>query len=173
MFVHGSSFAESADRTFGGRINRGAAARARSSKLHDNLKRLLILLAPDLFPFVRGFRDLEHAWERFTEWAADDNAVAGNMRASLSLAATLVQVARLSGCREFSPLLASLVADRSDLSARVERLLEARLPQKKRTQGGTVVAATAALAFTSIIAVLVTQPAPLYSVHRMLENLIH
>ncbi len=63
---------------------------------HDNLKRLLLLLAPDPLPCVRLLAPLDRSWARFTEWAADDQAVAGNPRRSLALASALMQAARLT-----------------------------------------------------------------------------
>src|SRR5262249_15113073 len=52
----------------------------------DNLKRLLLLLIPDTFPFAPGFSLLEQAWAKLSEWAADDEAVRGDLQRALSLA---------------------------------------------------------------------------------------
>jgi Zn-dependent protease with chaperone function len=137
---------------------------------HDNLKRLLILLSPGLFPFLRGFDPLERAWARFTEWAADDCAVEGDGRRSLSLATALVRVARLGAAAPAPPLATSLLADSQDLSARVDRLLNPRAqarPQNPR------LAAAALLVSAALLAGVVLNPATLRVVHELLERLIH
>jgi hypothetical protein len=137
---------------------------------HDNLKRLLIFLAPGLFPFFRGFDNLERAWARFTEWAADDRAVDGNGSRSLSLAAALIRVARLGVTAQAPPLATSLLAESQDLSARVDRLLHPRAKARPRNPH---LATAAVLAFAALFAAVVLNPATLQGVHRLLEHLIH
>jgi hypothetical protein len=137
---------------------------------HDNLKRLLLLLSPGLLPGCHGFHTLERGWFRLTEWAADDDAVAGNPRLSLSLASALVRMARMGGTPAPQPLSFAFLADGRDLSARVDRLLRpamaAPAPWRK-----PVVAATVLLGATLVVATL--RPATLESVHGILEHLIH
>lgn len=133
----------------------------------DNLKRLLLLLAPNVFPFFRkNFSQAERAWSKFTEWSADDRAVAGDPSRSLSLAAALVRVARMGDAPQPSPLMTSLVAE--DLSARVDRLLNTT-PQIENPDRWT----PAFLALTAVaLATVIFQPAVLSSVHRLLERLL-
>jgi Zn-dependent protease with chaperone function len=88
----------------------------------DNLKRLLIQLAPPVFP---GLRRLEREWVKRAEWAADDEATGGNPQRSAALAAALVRVARLQTSAAIPELVTSLVAADEDLAQRVDRLLEA------------------------------------------------
>lgn len=136
----------------------------------DNLKRFLIQLAPGIFPGLGGFAPLERAWLRFTEWAADDFAVAGDSRRSLSLASALVRVARL-GDRRPVPCTASLLGDPSDLSARVDRLLHPAPAIPKNTpRRSRLIAAT--IATSLVVAAIAALPATLPVVHRLLETLV-
>ena len=138
----------------------------------DNFKRLLLLLAPDAFPFVRGFASLDRAWSRFTEWAADDRAVEGDAGRSLSLAEALVRVSRMGASPRLSPFLSTLVPDDGDLSVRVNRLLQpARSPENSRPPM-KFVAAGATLAAAGLLTFVLLQPATLYVVHRLLEHLV-
>lgn len=91
----------------------------------DNLKRLLLILSPSLAPFSRnaGFCELEEAWARFAERAADDRAVGGNPERAAMLAEVLVMVAR-SECASAQLLASSLVGSAGEIHRRVERLLE-------------------------------------------------
>ena len=90
----------------------------------DNLKRLVLLLAPAPIPFFRVFSSLEQSWAKLSEWAADDEAVRGDSQRALSLATALLLVARMMGTApRLSFLHTSLCAGDHDLSARVDRLL--------------------------------------------------
>ncbi len=137
----------------------------------DNLKRLLVLLAPDVIPFWRSFDSLERGWSRFAEWAADDRAVAGDSRRSLSLAAALVRVARMGACPQTPPLVTSLLADNEDLAQRVDRLLR-DAPDEANARSTPVPAICAGIAFCASVAVL-AQPATFFAVHRLMEHLTH
>jgi hypothetical protein len=137
----------------------------------DNLKRLFLLLAPDILPFWRAFAVLDRAWARFTEWAADDFAVAGDSARSLSLAAALVRVARMGACPQTPPLVTSLLADNHDLAQRVDRLL-AQVPSAAETHPRPWLALAGTLAAASLVAAML-QPATLSSVHTLLEHLTH
>jgi len=136
---------------------------------NDNLKRLMLLLAPGLLPGWHGFQALERGWFRLTEWAADDDAVAGNPRVSLSLASALVRMARIGGTPEPEPLTVAFLADRDDLSARVDRLLRpaTTIPAVRRR---STLVMTAMLAALFVAASL--QPETLESAHRLMEHLL-
>ena len=152
------------------------AAAIRHERAHqnsvDNLKRLLILLAPDALPFLRGFATMERAWLRFTEWAADDSAAGQDASRSLSLAEALVRVARLGAAAQASPLMSHFVAASVDISVRVERLLRPAAASATRKPGWTIAWSGALIALPAVILTM-TQPATLRSIHGLLERLMH
>jgi hypothetical protein len=160
------------------------AAALRHEEAHrasrDNLKRLVLLVAPDILPFARvPLRGIERGWARFAEWAADDWAIEGDARRSLSLASALVCVARMGAAARTSPLVASLLPDRGDLSARVDRLLrtpEAVSPPFTNQGAGhpamRAVAWSAAVVLGGFLVAAMMRPGTFYSVHWLLERLV-
>ncbi len=142
----------------------------------DNLKRFLYLLAPDAFPFISGFRKIERQWARYTEWAADDHAVAGDSQRALSLAAALVSVAKMGVHHQPGYLLSSLysplVADDEDLAVRVDRLLREQQYADKPLAPLVQVARNVALVAGSLVVAALVWPGSLGSVHQILEKLI-
>ena len=153
------------------------AAALRHERAHwtsrDNRKRLILALAPDILPFLGGFATLERGWARYTERAADDRAVGGDIGRSLSLATALVSVSRLGITPRASALVAPLLADDDDLPARVQRLLSAApsaYTASERWMGCLIAGAGVMLSGTVIGIGL--QPAVLFQVHRVLEHLI-
>ena len=142
----------------------------------DNLKRFLCLLAPDAIPFVSGFRKIERQWARYTEWAADDHAVAGDSKRALSLAAALVSVAKLGVTHQPSYLLSSLysplVAEDEDLVVRVDRLLREQQYAERPLAPLVQVARNVALVAGSLVVAALIWPGSLGSVHQILEKLI-
>jgi Zn-dependent protease with chaperone function len=150
------------------------AAALRHERAHaasrDNLKRLLLLLAPDALPFriLRGLGAMENAWIRFTEWSADDRAVDNDPRRAVSLAGALVQVARMRAPAGISPLATYLVASAGDLEERVNRLLS---PAPNYQEPGSLFLAAAVLLSGCLLAGI-KAPAALQAAHQLLEHLI-
>jgi BlaR1 peptidase M56 len=139
----------------------------------DNLKRFLMLLAPDVLPFTRGFVALERRWAKNIEWAADDQASAGDPGRALSLADALVRVARMGNKPQLSYLSSSLMADDHDLSERVDRLLRPQpIPAKPAKELIPLASVVAGLVAASLM-VVVVWPGSLDLVHRALEQLVH
>jgi Zn-dependent protease with chaperone function len=136
------------------------------AQARDNFKRLLMLLAPGMFP---GVSALERNWKRFAEWAADDCAVAGDPLRSVSLAGALVQVARLGAAGEPSPLATSLLANANELEARVDRLLNPA-PIQRNPHLSAFAAASAWSPAILIVAML--HPAVPARIHDLLEHLL-
>jgi beta-lactamase regulating signal transducer with metallopeptidase domain len=139
---------------------------------HDNLKRLLVMLAPGMLPFTHGFRDLERAWAQLSEWAADDRAAAGKARRSLSLAAALVRVARLGSVAAAPALATSLISEGAELSQRVDRLLHPTRRTAWGRKSEPVLMASAGLLLAGATIAAVANPATLHAAHECLEFLI-
>jgi hypothetical protein len=138
----------------------------------DNLKRLLILLAPDAVPFVMTFSGLERAWARFTEWAADDEATSGDPQRALSLASALVRVAKM-GSRPCGDILScSLIGGSQELSERVDRLLRPQPKPDKPVKEVIRLAGSAGALLASAIAIVTLWPSSLSAVHQVLEHLV-
>jgi Zn-dependent protease with chaperone function len=143
----------------------------RSSR--DNAKRLLLLLAPDILPFVSPLRLLEHSWSKFTEWAADDLAASGDSARALSLASALVSVARMGSSPRLPYLSTSLLARDCDLSARVDRLLRTTPATSARASQAPPLFSIAGLSLVVCLGALLLIPSILSLVHELLELLLH
>jgi hypothetical protein len=144
----------------------------------DNFKRLLLLLAPEILPFFHSFTTIDHAWAKFSEFAADDRAVGDDVRRSLSLASALVRVARMGASPRLSPLCTSLVSTNSDCASsdlflRVDRLLRSPSSLQNHQGGLGVLTGAVIVAVGVLFSVLAFLPATLHSVHEILEHLIH
>lgn len=141
-------------------------------KSGDNLKRLVLFLAPEIFPFSRTFARLDRCWARLIEWAADDEATAGDSERSVSLAAALVHMARMGAAPAVSPLASSFLGNDRDLSTRVDRLLGlAPVPAKPPRRARAMLSVAAAVISALVIAAMI-RPATFLSVHHLLEQLL-
>jgi Zn-dependent protease with chaperone function len=93
----------------------------------DNLKRTLMHVCRDVLPLAPCARLLEREWSAESESAADEFAArAGGAPAAISLASTLVKIARLmpeTGVRPTSAAVAMLVDGEAGVAERVDRLL--------------------------------------------------
>jgi len=139
---------------------------------HDNLKRLLFLLAPDPLPFVRGFAALEQKWAKLCEWAADDEAVQGDPRRAVTLATALVRVARMGISPRLTFLQTSLVNGGQELSDRIDRLLRTKSLGARpsiRSRGSVIYTGLGSIACLASVAAC---PAILSFVHSLMELLL-
>ena len=139
----------------------------------DNIKRFLILLSPDVLPFVRTFRALEHSWAKVTEWAADDQAVEGDSHRALSLASALVAVAKMGSKPKLSYLFSSLVHDDEELTERVDRLLRPQPNPGKPAEVLIPFLTSAGALLSCAVALVMLWPGSLSLVHQALEQLLH
>jgi hypothetical protein len=95
---------------------------------HDNWKLLIARLLPQIplrWPHLHSFEAL---WRRYSEWAADDEAVAGDPDRALLLAEGLLHFAR-SSCESLQGMIATELAGHDrELSMRIRRLLVEKQP---------------------------------------------
>lgn len=138
----------------------------------DNLKRLLILLAPEILPFAPSFRKLDRGWSKFTEWAADDAASAGDPKRALSLASAMVSVAKMGSRPRPSYLSCSLVGGSEELSERVDRLLRPQPKPEKPVREVIALLSSLTGLVTTAVAVVFIWPSSLTLVHQALERLV-
>lgn len=138
----------------------------------DNLKKLLFLLTPDLLPLVSGHSILERGWALYSEWAADDEAVDGDVQRAVSLASALVRVAKIGVRPQPSYLLTSLMDDERGLALRVDRLLHGPLEPIPCLTPRTLLAGRITLLVGLTSGVLLFLPVTLAATHRLLERLL-
>ena len=126
----------------------------------DNLKRFLMRACPD---FVGA--ELDRAWARAAEEAADAAVVAAVPRYAVDLAQALIHVARLAPSPE-APALASAFYLGGSIESRVRRLVEPGPVRHARRHTGRIAAVATAL--TCAAAAAASAPA----IHALVETLI-
>ena len=126
----------------------------------DNLKRFVMRACPD---FVGA--ELDRAWARAAEEAADAAVVAGHPSYAVELAQALIHVARLAPVPQ-APTLASAFYLGGSIESRVRRLVQPSPVRDLRAPLGRTVFAAAAVAVAA--AAIASAPA----LHRLLETAV-
>jgi len=128
----------------------------------DNLRRLLMSIAPDALAWLPISERLLSAWRAATEEAADDAAAKEDPDGRVSLASALVKVARLArGQVVASPLPAATLYCGENLDVRVRRLLDpaaaavmSRAPWSRTMAAAGVLILVAAFALQGLQAIV-------------------
>jgi Zn-dependent protease with chaperone function len=133
----------------------------------DNLRRLLLSIAPDILNWLPVSGRMFAAWCDAAEEAADDDADRAGEGGRVRLASALLKVARLAPAASVAtPMPASALYRGENIERRVRRLLEARHHESSSfSRAGSARMALAVVAVTSITM--------LGSVHELVERLIH
>lgn len=133
----------------------------------DNLRRLLIAVAPDILQWLPVSARLSSEWREAAEDAADDDAARSGTDGSIRLAAALLKVARLApGSEPPAPMPASALYRGESLERRVRRLLSARDTVPAPTARSWSMKLAVGLIVTGSLSVL-------ENVHGLVEGLIH
>jgi Zn-dependent protease with chaperone function len=141
-------------------------------KSRDNLKRFILLLAPEVFPLTPGFGVLERAWARFSEWAADEEATCGDAHLSLLLAAALIRVARIGASQQPLVFMTHLIPRDGDLYRRVDRLLRRQVVAPALLWRRGALVSGVAVILTAALTGAMQWPAILRAAHEILERLV-
>ena len=107
----------------GEELHAGVAHELGHWRAWDNLKRLVMRAAPDMWFATAAARSLERRWAAASEHAADRSA-GGSERERCALASALVKVARLTPPAAPIDGPISALIDGGDITARVQRLLD-------------------------------------------------
>jgi Zn-dependent protease with chaperone function len=121
-------------------------------RANDNLTRLILYTAPDLFGATGAGRRLEAQWSAEAEYDADAGAACGDSSRAAVLASALVKVARLGGRQRAGQVIWSTFHEPGLLEARVRRLVSGVQPPApaspyRAALSGTIVAAATAWLF--------------------------
>jgi beta-lactamase regulating signal transducer with metallopeptidase domain len=122
------------------------AHEASHARHRDNWKLLSLCFVPRMGRLVPGGGRWMPLWQTAADWAADDDAVAGDRGRSLQLAEVLVQAARCTRGSRSAVACTALTSAEEGLAARVERLT--------RPEGGTRRKASPSLAGLALLALL-------------------
>jgi Zn-dependent protease with chaperone function len=143
----------------------------------DNLKRALLRVCRDVLTIVPCERELDRAWAKNSEAAADEYAARNGAGAALDLASALVNIARLApaGVKPAIPAGALLIGeDASGIAGRANRLMELATAglQPEKTTSLFALRVSFWLSFGALLtaALLVaTDPHSLVAVHNLIE----
>jgi Zn-dependent protease with chaperone function len=133
----------------------------------DNLKRLLMRAAPDVFTSSRAARTLERSWAASAEHRADQLGSGADPSMRCALASALVKVARLRPSATPAAEPISTLVGGGDVTSRVRSLLDA-VPASGQPHGRV----TPLLTCASIVAAAAAYVPLLIAVHEATEALV-
>lgn len=133
----------------------------------DNLKRVLLAVAPDVLSWLPVSGRVFEDWRNAAEQAADEDAVRQDEQSRLNLASALLKVARLAtGAPGRVTLPASAFYCGEDIDRRIRRLLDAEAVAPMSRRPAAVLAATVVTGL--VVAAQVLEP-----LHLVFERAIH
>jgi beta-lactamase regulating signal transducer with metallopeptidase domain len=145
-----------------------ALAHERSHAVHrDNWKLLTLSFVPRFDRLLPGSNPFAEPWQRAADWAADDDAAAGDSARSLLLAEALVTSARVANSAPPPYICTALTTADAALAVRIHRLLHPRRdPQPSRV---LLLVALASLALFGAAALAGMSPL----IYELCERLLH